>query len=473
MKGLRGDLLITLGAHLLTKPLWLIIDNLIQDRLGHEVYGLIGALHSFALWANVVADWSFSYYITRQVAQAPHQLRAIASETLLPKLFLSSLTWGAFLLLGYLIGYAQQHLWWLAGLLAYQIALALIQYFRSFFQGIQLFRADAFLGNAEKLVIILLILSLWGHISGTLYVGVLASGGLIALVGIAAWAWRQFGPWHCQMEAATTSTLLRRLMPYTLLVLVSGVNERINQVLIERLSGPYENGLYLGAYRWFGASMMYLWIVLPIFYARFAALGHQPTPMLWRTFLMGQLTAALPLLAVTLVMFVEPDVFLILFQHSTAPEIFKMASVLQILSLAGTLNATFNIYSTHITANHRERVSLGITGLSLIANLLWSWWGIPRYGAMAGGVGLLVSYSIFSVGHYLFFQRWVRLARPAGTLPWRLLGIWLGTGLSLHLLRPYVPPLPKGLWGAAAVGVFGVVLYLMGTLHLWRRVSRL
>jgi hypothetical protein len=88
------------------------------------------------------------------------------------------------------------------------------------------------------------------------------------------------------MEIAFTATLLRRLMPYTLLVLVSGLNERINQVLIERLSGPYENGLYLGAYRWFGASLMYLWIVLPIFYARFASLGHRPTRNLWRTFLM-------------------------------------------------------------------------------------------------------------------------------------------------------------------------------------------
>lgn len=473
MKGLRGDLLITLGAHLLTKPLWLIIDNLIQDRLGHEVYGLIGALHSFALWANVIADWSFSYYITRQVAQAPHRLRAIAGETLLPKLLLATLTWGAFLLLGYLIGYAQQHLWWLTGLLVYQVTLSIVQYFRSFFQGYQLFRADALLGNAEKMVIILLIISVWGHISGDLYVGVLASGGLVALTGITAWAWRRFGPWHPQMGISSTPTLLRRLMPYTFLTLVSGLNERINQVLIERLSGPYENGLYLGAYRWFGASMMYLWIVLPIFYARFAALGHRPARNLWRTFLMGQLTAAVPLLSVTLVMFVEPGVFLILFRHSTPTELSKMASILQILSLAGTLNAVFNIYSTHITANHREGVSLGITGLSLVANLLWSWWGIPRYGAMAGGIGLLVSYGIFSVGHYIFFQRWVGLYRPVGTLPWVLLGVWLGAGLSLHLLRPYVPPLPMGLWGAVAVSAFGMALYLMGTLHLWRRVSRL
>jgi hypothetical protein len=79
----------------------------------------------------------------------------------------------------------------------------------------------------------------------------------------------------------------------------------------------------------------------------------------------GQLTAAVPLLSVTLVMFVEPDVFLVLFRHSTATELSKMASILQILSLAGTLSAVFNIYSTHITANHREGVSLGITGLSL------------------------------------------------------------------------------------------------------------
>jgi hypothetical protein len=100
MKSLRSDLVLTVFSHLLTKPVWLIADNLIQDRLGHETYGLIGALHSYATWANVIADWSLSYHIARQIAQASHLIRPIAAQTLLPKLFLSLFTAGLFLLMG-------------------------------------------------------------------------------------------------------------------------------------------------------------------------------------------------------------------------------------------------------------------------------------------------------------------------------------------------------------------------------------
>jgi O-antigen/teichoic acid export membrane protein len=472
MKSLRSDLVLTVFSHLLTKPVWLIADNLIQDRLGHETYGLIGALHSYATWANVIADWSLSYHIARQIAQASHLIRPIAAQTLLPKLFLSLFTGGLFLFLGYLVGYAKESLWWLSGLLGYQILLSWIQYFRSFFQGAQLFRVDALLANAEKAVVIVLILVFWRYMSGHLYIVVLVAGSGIALGGIGLWAWKQFGPWSVELSRKELWSLFRRLTPYAVLVLVGGLNERLNQVLIERLAGPYENGLYLGAYRWFGASMMYLWVVLPIFYARFAMLGHRPTPTLWRTFLMGQLSAAIPLMAVTLVMLVEPELFLILFRHSTEEELRVMAQNLQILAIAATLNALFNIYSTHLTANGQERASLMIIAFATIVNMAGCWWWVPRYGAIGGSLALLVSYATFSVGHYVLFQRWVGLARPVGSLPWLLLGIWLGVGGCAYLLRGYLPFILKGVWGGGAVLVYGVVLYLGGILHLWRRVSR-
>jgi len=473
MRGLRADLILTLLSHLITKPLWLITDNLIQDRLGHESYGLIGALHSFATWANVIADSSLFYYITRRVAQPAQSIRTIFAQTFLPKIVLSFLALGLFLGIGHLLGYTQRSFWWLCGLLGYQILLALIQYFRSFFQGAQLFRIDAILGNAEKAVIIVLLLAFWPYISGDFYIGILVMGSLIALLLVAIWAWRRFGPWPLYARGRVLLPLFYDLTPYALLLLVSGLNERLNQVLIERLAGPYDNGLYLGAYRWFGASMMYLWVVLPIFYARFAALGYRPTPLLWRTFLMGHLSAAIPLMAVTLVMFVEPRLFLILFRHSTEAELNTMAANLQILALAGTLNALFNIYSTHLTANGQEKASLVIMLLATVVNIVGCWLWIPRYGAIGGSLGLLVSYATFSLGHYLFFQRWVGLRKPVGVMPWFLMGIWVGVAGFIRWLQAFLPYTAKGVWSGAAVLLFVGGLYIAGTLHLWRRVSRI
>jgi O-antigen/teichoic acid export membrane protein len=472
MKGLRGDIALTLLSHLITKPLWLITDNLIQDRLGHDTYGLISALGSLASWANVVADWSFSYHITRQVAQAPHLTVTIASQSLFPKVLLSFTAWGLFLFVGYLWGYRETSLWWLGGLLVYHVCLAGIQYFRSFFQGHQRFRTDALLGNAEKAILILLLMAFWGQLSGGLYIGLLAAGGVGGLILVGIWAVRQLGPFEWRFQLTELRSLGVQLTPYALLVLVSGFNERLNQVLIERLSSAYENGLYTGAYRWFSAATMYLWIVLPIFYARFALVGYRPTAQLWRTFLMGQLTAALPLLGITLVMLVEPRLFLIFFQHSSENELQAMATNLQILSVAATLNALFNIYSTHLTANGREGIALSIMLMASVLNVAVCMGLIPIFGAQGGAYGLLASYVFFSVGYYVVFMRWVGLPRPVGGLPWRLLGLWLGLGGGLLAIRSYAPDLPLGVWGGIGLALYGAILGAAGIIHFWRRVSR-
>ena len=43
-----------------------------------------------------------------------------------------------------------------------------------------------------------------------------------------------------------------------------------DQVMLERMAGDVPTGLYAAAYRWLDAFSMYLWIVLPMFFARFA-----------------------------------------------------------------------------------------------------------------------------------------------------------------------------------------------------------
>ncbi len=165
--------------------------------------------------------------------------------------------------------------------------------------------------------------------------------------------------------------------PYALCPLSPGQwPQRAHQPGFDRasISGPKgEWPVPEGAYRWFGASLMCYGGVLPIFCARFAGLGHRPTRGLWRTALVGPLlAAAVPLLSVTLVMFVEPDVFLVLFRHSTATELSKMASISRkSRRFSGALSAGIQyLQHARFTANHREGVPLGITGLSLAANLL-------------------------------------------------------------------------------------------------------
>ncbi|MDT7942771.1 MAG: hypothetical protein RQ993_05815, partial [Bacteroidota bacterium] len=62
--------------------------------------------------------------------------------------------------------------------------------------------------------------------------------------------------------------------------------------------------------------------------------------------------------------------------------------------------------------------------------------------------------------------------RPVGSLPWMLLGIWVAVGGFMRWLQSSLPYVTKGVWGGVAVALFAGGLYMTGTLHLWRRVSR-
>ncbi len=470
MRDLGPAILITLLAHLITKPLWLIVENIIQDRLGHDVYGLIGALSSLSLWANVGADWGLSYIIMRRLAQGHEDNSEIYQHSLFLKVLLSFGSLVSFWLIGYAMGYRDQALVWLGWLLVYQVALAGIQYLRAFFQGHQAFRTDALLGNLEKAFILLLLFGFWNKIDGGLYVMLLAGGGLMTLAITLYWQGYRHGWLTLRAQLSPALRLLRLTTPYALVILTAGINERLNPIFLERLASAHTNSLYLGAYRWLGASMMYLWIVLPVFYARFARIGSDGSGLA-STFLFGQLLSAMPLLAVALVMLVEPELFLILFRHSKPEEIANMARNLQILSFCAALNSVFNIYSTYLTANGHEKSIGYIQAVAVIVNIVLCTLLIPSWQSNGAAMALAASYAVFSVASYILFRRTLPSLDIDRSLPWRLLGSWFGLGIGLLLLRQAMPSLSLGMWTGLALFSYGLYAWISGLLKiLWQNV---
>lgn len=465
MKGIGPALLITFLAHLLIKPLWLVTDNLIQDRLGHEVYGLIGALNSLATWASIMADWGLSYVITRSIAQGQKDHLDFYQPATFLKVVLSLSSLAGFWGIGYAMGYRGEALEWLGWVLVYQVVLAGIQYLRAFFQGNQAFKSDALLGNLEKGVILILLYVFWGQINGELYVILLASGGLLSLGFIAYWQRVWYGRLVLRAELASALRLLRRTTPYALMILTSGLNERLSPILLERIAGAHASGLYLGAYRWLSASLMYLWIILPIFFARFARLSANGTGLA-STFFFGQLSSAIPLLGVSLVMLVEPELFLLLFRHSTAEEIAEMARNLQILSFYIAFGGIFLIYSNYLTATGHEKGVWFTQALASLVNGLLCVVLIPIYRSNGAAIALVGSCVVSSLALYVLFGLYGPPIRGWKKLPWKLLGSWLGLALALWLLRELLPPAKMGIWAGVALGGFGLYVWLSGFLKL-------
>ncbi|MCS7161871.1 MAG: oligosaccharide flippase family protein [Bacteroidia bacterium] len=469
MKGFSRDVWVVVLLNILAKPLWLIADNLAQDKIGHAEYGLIKALLGFGQWATSLSDWGMYLMVARRIAQAPQQYAEISSVTFSLRTLLSFAGILLFLWIGWLIGYRHLALLWLGLLLIYQTSISYLQFFRAFLQGFQRFRADAFFSAAEKALAIVFLALGWPYLSGHLYVGLLTLSGVIVAIVSAGWVWRLYGrPTWC-LNPSLMWGMLQEITPFALMTHVTALNERINQVLLERWESPYANGLYWGAYRWFSAAMMYLWLVLPLFFARFARLGRTYSPELRQTFQWGQMVSALPIIGITGIFLCAPELFMLLLRQSTPTEQKLMSQVLQILALSLLLQGFFAIYSTYLTANGYERAILWIMVASTLANVASCAYLLPGGQALGAAWALALSYVVQCGGYLWVFSRKAPLRPPIGLLL-RLSGVTIGY-LSTLAIGRYI--LGLSFWGVLGLALVALPFWtwLNGLLRFLRYAS--
>lgn len=468
MSPLKKDLGIVLLANLFSKPLWLIGDNLVQNRIGHADYGLIGALLALGQWATALADWGLYALVTREMARSTDNYTTVNRTTLPLKLILTAVAGTLFIGVGWGIGYRGKAFLWLIALITYQLMLSYLQYFRAYFQGAQRFRIDAIFSAAEKLVALLLLAGTWSMLNGDLYVGILLAAG-VTTAGVAGGSvWRQYGRFSLDSKPAALWHAFRQMTPFALMGYATALNERLNQILLERWVGAYENGLYWGAYRWFSAAMMYLWIVLPIFFARFAKLGRQKSPEVALTFQWGHLVSSLPVIAVAGIFAGAPEIFLWLFTRSSPAEIAKMSAVLQALAIPLALNALTAIYSNYLTAVGYEWsafwLMVGASGINFLLCALL----LKPLGAIGAAFTLGGSYLFYGIGFVWVFRK-VSTLQHTEDLLFRLALLATLYLTVLYVLGRYVGVF----WRVAgAIPLFIGFAWVLGILRAWYYAHR-
>ncbi|MGQ9863606.1 MAG: lipopolysaccharide biosynthesis protein [Bacteroidia bacterium] len=402
---LSGDILWLIGANLLSKPLWIIAENVVQNQLGHEVYGLVAAVMVFAQLGSVLMEWGLYAQAVRQTAMSSTGWYRGGYTLLRLRMILGWLYLGVISVLGWVWGYRGETWLWLALWGGYFWLLSLLQLLRSVVQGRQDFRADAFFSASEKLFALIGITLFWKVLSPQMYLQTLFTAALVSVLAVVGWVRRRYGP--IARNPSSVASLLREAAPFALLIWFTGLNERMHGVLLERWVGSYENGLYAAAYRWVTAGMMYLWIVLPVFFARFAAIGKNDfEKKLAQEMRYAQLIVAVPMIALGGYFIAWPEVFLSFFTRSTAQEQLVMARTLQILAGCLILNGIFNVYSTYLTAvGYEKKVMYVLVGLFMGQGIL-SFWVIPTWGAWGAAGLLLVAYAVLSVAYAYLYKTW-------------------------------------------------------------------
>jgi len=457
--------------NLLVKPGWILVENLVQNRLGHATFGLVSAFSALAIIVSTLTDLGLTQFTVQRLAAEP-EFAEQHFPTLLP---LRALLMGATLLvlplLGAALGYRGAQL---LLLLAVGSSLLLTQYglfLRGPVQARQHFNTDALLSVFEKLLALGLVVGLLlgnalglnayigARLAAAAFTAVLFMGLLRRLFGQLPHRWPRRGP---------AGQLLRGSLPFAFIALLYGINERVDMVLLERLSSAREAGYYAAAYRWLDAAMMYTWTVLPLFFARFAHAVARPRELrqlLW----VGQRVVAVPLLfAVAFVLF-RGEVLFWQFSRSQAPEVARMVLCSKLLFLNVLVNAFFAIYSTLLTSTRHQATVSWLVAFSIALNLGLNLVLLPRYGAVAAAANTLASAVFVSLCYV-----WVVARRTPVPVPWHTLaqlalafGLLCGTWYALRWA------LGLSWWLEAGLMALAFVPLLFGTgLVRWRELRQ-
>lgn len=450
------------------KPAWLLMEMQVQDAIGHEAWGLYSALLSLGFLLIVLADLGISPYFTRALATDPEGAERDFPGWLGLKIFLLMAYPLLLAAAGWLLGYRGAA----GGLLILVAAIhggaQMGQLFRAWLQGKHLFQLDSLLSVLDRVLLL-------GAVAWLLAYGIEAESfawARIFTLWLTAAAMyliivRRRGPLVPQAAPAQQSAMLRRSLPFALMVILYALHDKIDQVMLERMAGSLPNGLYAGAYRWLDAFSMYLWTVLPLFFPRFAARGSDPAAQaaLLRP---GQVITALPMLFAGAFVWSYGGSLLFLYRQSSAEELAIMVECLRALFVAAALNGVFAIFSTVLTASGHERAVNRIIAGSIAANILLNALLIPHFGAAGAAWATVASYALLDLAYagYLFFRlRW--------PVPWRQTGLLLLLGLAIGLIMSGLKALDLPAWAAVAVGLplFAVLAWAADMVRILRHIN--
>lgn len=438
-----------------------MLDNKVQDTIGHESYGVFAALFSLSFLFATLSDLGVNQYVTKRLAGEPHKIDEIFPAAFGLKLLLLILYPACMTVVGFVLGYGWSELYYLWLLSFFQGGVQLVLFLRANFQAHQKFFIDSFASVLDKLLLIIFLLILFqiritveNFIYARLF-SIVAAVALLYFFYAASYGWDK-----PTIDVDKLFPIIRQSIPFAMITVLYSFNERVDQVMVERLLGGKESGLYAGAYRWLDAIMMYLWIILPLFFARFAFLKDDRVS-LDRTFKIGHVIAFLPMCLISGFVFLYPEKFFLLFENSTEEEISVMSDLLKILFIAGLIHGLFAIYSTLLTSIGYEKPTSVMILISVGLNVVLNFIFIPLYGVNASAWATVVSTVLLSLSYAYYLQKKNIITIPIGVIM-KLVCVFilfmaLYYGLTFTSIPWYINTLIATLFLTAASWLFGLL----------------
>ena len=393
-----SNLILVLVLNFLVKPLWIFgIDRGVQAAVGTEAYGGYYALLNYSFLFNIILDMGMSYYNNRAVSQDANLVKKYFSNIITLKIVLGLLFFFFSITVGYLLGYSVNQLSLLSILLINQILVSMIYYVRSNVSGLQLFKSDSLLSVLDRgLMIIFCGIVLWSdltRIQMSIKFFVLAQSSAYAItfiIGLLILA-RNQKRISFQLNFKDSFLLMKKSLPYALLILLMTLYSRIDAVMIERIipEGKFQAGIYAQAYRVLEAlnmiAFLFASLLLPMFSNMLSKKEsiHQLTKLASKLLIFPAFVVAICLYAFS----EEIMRLLYYYNYNSVKDLFA------ILILTFIPVATGYIFGTLLTANGNLKHLNIVSIITLMLNIILNGFLIPRNGAIGAAIATVITQS--------------------------------------------------------------------------------
>lgn len=406
------NLFLVLVLNILIKPFYILgIDAEVLKQVemtNPGDYGEYFSLLGLTFILNIFLDLGITNYNTRNIARNSHLLRKHFSRILTLRGVLSIGYFGLILLTGLFLGYNQRQFELLGILAVNQVLVSFILYFRSNLAGLMLFKQDSIVSVLDRLLLIIICaMLLWGGITEQHFkiewfiLAQTVSYAITALIA-AVLVLRKTGKLRPKFNISFSRMILKKSMPYALLILLMMIYYRSDSVMLERMlpHGKKEAAAYARGFRFFEALNMvgYLFagLLLPIF-SRLLKKKEDVTKMISLSF---KLILIYSVTFGVASFFYRSEIMEWRFEISGNDLLQTSKSFGLLMFCFISITATY-IFGTLLTANGSLKI-LNIVALAgVIMNIVLNLYLIPKYGAYGAAIASLITQAITALAQII------------------------------------------------------------------------
>jgi O-antigen/teichoic acid export membrane protein len=449
------NLALLIFLNLLVKPFWIFgIDREVQNVVGPGEYGFYFAIFNFSFLFFIFLDLGITNFNNRNIAQNNQLLQKHLAGIGTLKLLLGILYAIVIFCIGWLIGYDSRQLYLLAWVGFNQFLLSLILYLRSNLSGLLLFKTDSLISVLDRtLMIAICAVLLWSNYFGGrftiewfVYAQTMAyaTTTLIALIAVVRKSGKLKLNWHLPFFIM----ILKKSMPFALLVLLMSFYNRIDPVLIERLLpgniGEIQSGIYAQAFRLLDAGQNFAYLFAVLLLPLFSKMLKERQSVQKLTQLSFSIIISGSLIIAIASSFYSVELMQLMYTpfkgESHAEFIIRIgdsAEIFSLLMFSFVAISSNYIFGTLLTANNSLKYLNIIAFVGLSTNIILNIILIPKLYAYGSAIASLSSQGLTAILQMLVAIKLIRLkveksiiAGLTGTIL-----LLIGTGILLSFIN--------------------------------------